>query len=55
MRKLIALGAVVLALAAAAMPVPVGQGDSQDHAFPGERIEVRGAAASFGGTLQEPQ
>ena len=57
MKKLIALGAVVLlmglALAAAAMPL--GQGDAQVGTLPGERaIEVQGAAVSFGGTLEEP-
>ena len=56
MRKLIALGAVVLlmllALAAAA---PLGQDGAQDQAFPGKRaIEVEGAISTFGGTLQEP-
>ena len=57
MRKMIVLGTValltVLALAAAAMPL--GQGIAQDQAGPGERnIEVQGAAATFGGALQEP-
>ena len=57
MRKLTVLvavtGLMVLALAAAAMPL--GQGDAQDQAAgPGERFEVQGAAATFGGTLQEP-
>ena len=57
MRKLTVLvavtGLMVLALAAAAMPL--GQGDAQGQVFPGNRsIEVQGAAATFGGTLQEP-
>ena len=56
MKKLVTLGAVallmVLALAAAAMPL--GQGDAQDQAVPGERIEVQGAHATLDGTLQEP-
>ena len=57
MRKLAVLvavtGLMVLALAAAAMPL--GQGDAQGQVFPGNRsIEVQGAAATFGGTLQEP-
>ena len=57
MRKLIALGEVILVmvLALTAAAIPLGQGDTQDQAFPGERsIEVQGAAATFGGTLQEP-
>ena len=57
MKKLIALVAMVLlmglALAAAAMPL--GPDDAEDQVFPGKRtIEGRGAAATFGGTLQEP-
>ena len=57
MRKLIALvavtGLMVLALAAATMPL--GQGDAQDQAFPGERsIEVQGEDATSGGNLHEP-
>ena len=57
MRKLIALGAVVpiLALALTAAAIPVGQNDADAQAFPGERpIEAQRAAATFGGTLQEP-
>ena len=55
MKKLIALaaatGLMLLALAAAAMPL--GQGDAQDQAaFPRERnIEVQGADATLGGNL----
>jgi hypothetical protein len=58
MRKMIVLGTVamlmVLALAAAAMPL--GEGNAQDQAaFPGERsIEVHGAGSTFGGTFHEP-
>ena len=58
MRKLTVLvavtGLMVLALAAAAMPL--GQGGSQDQAaFPGERvIEVRDNGATFGAPQQEP-
>ena len=55
MRKLIALGAVALVLALAAAAMPLGQGDAQDQAGPGKRsIEVQGAQVAFGGTLQEP-
>ena len=58
MRKLAVLvavtGLMVLALAAAAMPL--GQGDAQDQAFSRERaIEGQGAQVAFGGTLQEPE
>ena len=58
MRKLTVLvavtGLMVLALAAAAMPL--GQGDAQGQVFPGNRsIEVQGEAVTFGGTLQEPE
>ena len=55
MRKLIALGAVVLmvVLALTAAATPMGQG-ALDQASPGERIEVQGEAATFVGTLQEP-
>ena len=35
-------------------PVRLGQGYAQDQAGPGERSEVQGAAATFGGTLREP-
>ena len=57
MRKLTVLvavtGLMVLALAAAAMPL--GPGDAQDQAGPGERsIEVQREQVAFGGTLQEP-
>ena len=57
MRKLTVLGAVtglmVLALAAAAMPL--GPGDAQGQVFPGNRsIEVQGEAVTFGGAMQEP-
>ena len=50
-----ATGLMVLALAAAAMPV--GQGDDQDRtASPGDRsIEIQGEAVTFGGPLQGPQ
>ena len=57
MRKLISLGAVVLilALALTVTAIPVGQNDADAQAFPGERpIDVQRAAATFGGTLQEP-
>ena len=55
MKKLIALGAVVLLMVLAAKAPPLGQGDAQDQAFPGERsIEAQGNGATFGGDLQEP-
>ena len=57
MRKLIALGAVVLlmGLALAAAATPGSPDDSQGRAFPGKRvIEVQGTQATFGGSLQEP-
>ena len=57
MRKLIALGAVVLlmVLALAAEAKPVGPYDAEGHALPGKRvIEVQDSAATFGAPLQEP-
>ena len=58
MRKLIALGAVVLlmVLALAAEATPVGLDDAEGQAFPGKRvIEVQGSAAMFDAPLQEPE
>ena len=57
MRKLIALGAVVLlmVLALAAEATPVGPDDAEGQAFPGKRIiEVQGSASAFGAPLQDP-
>ena len=57
MRKLIALGAVVLilVLALTVTAIPLGHDDADAQAFPGERsIQVQGNAATFGGNLQEP-
>ena len=57
MRKLIALGAVILilVLALTAAATPEGQGDTQDQAFPGERsIGAQGNASTFGGILFHP-
>ena len=58
MRKLTALvavtGLMVLALAAAAMPL--GKNDADTQAFPGESsIEVHGEHVTSGGALQEPE
>ena len=57
MRKLIALGDVVLilVLAMTATTIPVGQHDADAQAFPGEpSFEAQGNAATLGGVLQEP-
>ena len=57
MRKLIALGAMVLlmVLALAAESTPVGSDDTEGRAFPGKRvIGAQGQASTFGGILQAP-